>query len=160
MPTRYTVGISEMYFGTSEGDLIVTHALGSCLGVSIHDPVTRVGGILHYMLPSSSLDAEKARRNPLMFGDIGIPAFFQEAYRLGAVKDRLRVVIAGGANVISNNNNFDIGGRNITIARKLFWKNNVLIAAQHVGGDLPRTLYLEVGSGRTWFTSRGQSLEL
>lgn len=160
MAIRYTVGISEMAFGTEEGDLIVTHALGSCLGVSIYDPVVKVGGILHYMLPNSSLDSEKARKNPLMFGDIGIPAFFQEAYRLGAQKDRLRVVIAGGANVINANNNFDIGGRNITIARKLFWKNNVLIAAQHVGGDMPRTLYLEIGSGRTWFTSRGQSLDL
>lgn len=160
MAMRYTVGISEMAFGTVDGDLIVTHALGSCLGVSIYDPIVKVGGVLHYMLPSSSLDSEKARKNPLMFGDIGIPAFFQEAYRLGAQKDRMRVVIAGGANVINANNNFDIGGRNITIARKLFWKNNVLIAAQHVGGDMPRTLYLEIGSGRTWFTSRGQSLDL
>lgn len=160
MAMRYTVGISEMHFGTCPGDLIVTHALGSCLGVSIHDEVACVGGILHYMLPSGNLDTEKANKNPLMFGDLGIPAFFQEAYRLGATKDRLRVVIAGGANVIAGNNNFDIGGRNITIARKLFWKNNVLIAAQHVGGDIPRTLYLEVGSGKTWFTSRGQSVDL
>jgi len=160
MAIRYTVGISEMCFGTAPGDLIVTHALGSCLGISIHDEIAKVGGILHYMLPTSTLDSEKAKKNPLMFGDLGIPAFFQEAYKLGATKDRLRVVIAGGANVISGTNNFDIGGRNITIARKLFWKNNVMIAAQHVGGDIPRTLYLEVGSGKTWFTSRGQSVEL
>lgn len=160
MAVRYTVGISEMCFGSVSGDLIVTHALGSCLGVSIHDPVACVGGILHYMLPTGSLDSEKALRAPLMFGDLAIPAFFQEAYRLGAQKDRLRVAIAGGANVISGASNFDIGGRNITIARKLFWKNNVLIAAQHVGGDIPRTLYLEVGTGKSWFTSRGQTVEL
>ncbi len=160
MAARYTVGISEMAFGCESGDLIVTHALGSCLGVAIHDAEACVGGILHYMLPTGTLDAEKARKSPLMFGDIGIPAFFQEAYRLGARKDRMRVVIAGGANVIAGNNNFDIGGRNITIARKLFWKNNVLIAAQDVGGSMPRTLYVEIGSGKTWFTSRGQTVEL
>ncbi len=103
MAARYTVGISEMAFGCESGDLIVTHALGSCLGVAIHDAEACVGGILHYMLPTGTLDAEKARKSPLMFGDIGIPAFFQEAYRLGARKDRMRVVIAGGANVIAGN---------------------------------------------------------
>jgi chemotaxis protein CheD len=157
---RYTVGISEMCFGTAPGDLLVTHALGSCIGVTLHDEEASVGGILHYMLPNSSLDPVKAEKTPLMFGDTGIPAFFQEAYLLGARKDRLRVTIAGGANVIAGNHNFDIGNRNIIIARKLFWKNNVLIAAEHVGGTIPRTLYIEVGSGRTWFSSRGQTMEL
>jgi chemotaxis protein CheD len=157
---RYTVGISEMTFGTSPGDLMVTHALGSCIGIAIHDPVANVGGILHYMLPVSSLDADKAKRNPLMFGDTGIPDFFKEAYRLGAQKNRIRIVMAGGANVIAGNHNFDIGNRNITIARKLFWKNNLLIDAEQVGGTIPRTLYLEVGSGHTWFTSRGEIIEL
>jgi len=157
---RYTVGISEMCFGTSLGDLIVTHALGSCIGIAIHDPLASVGGILHYMLPLSSLDAEKSKRNPLMFGDTGIPEFFKEAYRLGAKKDRIRITMAGGANVITGNHNFDIGNRNIIIARKLFWKNNLLIDAENVGGNIPRTMYLEIGSGHTWFTSRGETAEL
>lgn len=157
---RYTVGISEMIFGTSPGDIIVTHALGSCIGVAIHDAEANVGGILHYMLPTSSLDIEKAKKTPFMFGDSGIPLFFQEAYRLGAKKDRLRVSIAGGANVIAGSHNFDIGNRNIVIARKLFWKNNILIAAENVAGNIPRTLYLEVGSGKCWFTSRGETFEL
>lgn len=149
-----------MIFGCSAGDLIVTHALGSCIGIAIHDAEAQVGGILHYMLPLSTLDPEKARRNPLMFGDSGIPALFQEAYRLGARKERLRIVMAGGANVIAGNHSFDIGNRNIVIARKLFWKNNLLIAAEHVAGNMPRTLFLEVGSGRTWFSSRGENFAL
>ena len=157
---RYTVGISEMCFGTNLGDLIVTHALGSCIGIAIHDADAHVGGILHYMLPASSLDADKAKNNPLMFGDTGIPEFFKESYRLGAKKDNLRVVIAGGANVIAGSHNFDIGNRNIVIARKLFWKNNIMISAEHVGGAMPRTMYLEIGSGHTWFTSRGEIVEL
>lgn len=157
---RYTVGISEMSFGCSQGDLIVTHALGSCIGIAIHDSHSKIGGILHYMLPSSSLDPVKAQTNPLMFGDSGIPEFFKEAYRLGARKENLRVVMAGGANVISGNHNFDIGNRNIVIARKLFWKNNIMIDAEHIAGNIPRTLFLEIGSGHTWFTSRGESVEL
>ncbi|MEK7391915.1 MAG: chemotaxis protein CheD [Fibrobacterota bacterium] len=160
MTDRLVVGISERSFSSQSGDLIVTHALGSCVGVAIHDPVAKIGGILHYMLPLSSLDQEKARKNPFMFGDSGIPAFFQEAYALGASKDRLRVVIAGGARVIESVQTLDIGARNVVIARKLFWKNSILIAAEDVEGNRPRTMFLEVGSGKTWFTTRGEVHEL
>ena len=157
---RVVVGISERAFSNSPGDLIVTHALGSCVGVAIHDPVAAVGGMLHYMLPLSSIDPQKAATNPFMFGDVGIPAFFKEAYAMGASKDRMRVVVAGGARVIETVQTMDIGARNVTIARKLFWKNSVMIAAEDLEGNKPRTLFLEVGSGRTWFTSRGEVHEL
>jgi chemotaxis protein CheD len=160
MSDRYVVGISERSFSCTPGDLVVTHALGSCVGVAIHDPVAKVGGILHYMLPLSSLDQAKAQANPFMFGDSGIPAFFQEAYALGASKERLRVVIAGGARVIESVQTLDIGARNVVIARKLFWKNSILIAAEDVEGNCPRTMFLEIGSGKTWFTTRGEVHEL
>lgn len=160
MSERFVVGISERSFGCTPGDLVVTHALGSCVGVAIHDPVAKVGGILHYMLPLSSLDMAKAKANPFMFGDTGIPAFFQEAYALGAAKDRLRVVIAGGARVIESVQTLDIGARNVVIARKLFWKNSIMIAAEDVEGNRPRTMFLEIGSGKTWFTTRGEVHEL
>jgi len=111
-------------------------------------------------LPMSSLDPEKGKANPFMFGDLGIPAFFKEAYSLGASKDRMRVVIAGGARVIESVQTLDIGARNVVIARKLFWKNGVMIAAEDVEGNRPRTLFLEMGTGRTWFTTRGEVFEL
>ncbi len=157
---KYTVGVADMKCSTNAGDVIVTHALGSCVGVAIHDSVACVGGILHYMLPLSTIDKAKAETNPYMFGDLGIPLLFEEAYRLGAHKENLRVVIAGGAQVFENEDTFTIGKRNVVIARKLFWKNNILIAAENVGGNIPRTMYLEIGSGRTWFTSRGVETEL
>jgi chemotaxis protein CheD len=157
---KYTVGVSDMKISTAAGDVIVTHALGSCIGVAIHDPHSCIGGILHYMLPLSSVDAAKAVHNPFMFGDTGIPRLFEEAYKLGAKKENLRVVIAGGAQVFEDRDFFDIGKRNTVIARKLFWKNNIMIAAEHVGGHLPRTMYLEIGEGRTYFTSRGERSEL
>jgi len=157
---KYVVGVSDMVVSAQPGDEIVTHALGSCVGVVIHDPVAGVGGILHYMLPLSGADPAKSRANPCMFGDTGIPRLFEKAYEFGARKERLRVVIAGGAQVFARQNFFDIGRRNVVIARKLFWKNNVLIAAEHVGGEMPRTLYLSVGSGETWFTSHGTRVEL
>ena len=157
---KHTVGVSDMKLSATAGDIIVTHALGSCIGVAIHDPVACVGGILHYMLPMSTVDPVKAQNNPFMFGDIGIPTLFGEAYKLGATKENLRVVIAGGAQVFEQRDFFDIGKRNIVIARKLFWKNNIMIAAENVGDHIPRTMYLEVGTGKSWFTNRGEAVEL
>jgi len=157
---RFVVGVSDMKLSADYSDIIVTHALGSCIGIAIHDHVACVGGILHYMLPSSRLDEQKAALNPFMFGDTGIPLFFKEAYKLGASKENLKVVMAGGAQVIGNRDFFDIGNRNIVIARKSFWKNNVLIDNEHVGGNIPRTLFLEIGSGRVWLTSDGARVDL
>jgi chemotaxis protein CheD len=158
---RHIIGVADMKISDCRGDHLVTHALGSCVGITIHDEQACVGGILHYMLPLSTIDAEKAAINPLMFGDTGIPYFFEEAYRKGARKERLRVVIAGGAQVLGPiDDTFAIGKRNVVIARKLFWKNNVLIAAEHVGGTIPRTLSLDIGTGATMLSSRGETLPL
>ncbi|MBD3317809.1 MAG: chemotaxis protein CheD [Chitinivibrionales bacterium] len=157
---RHIVGVSDMKLCRESGDVLVTHALGSCVGIGIYDPVARVGGLLHFMLPTSSVDEAKGRANPCMFGDTGIPFLFREAYKYGAVKDRLRVVMAGGAQVFENKDFFAIGKRNVVIARKVFWKNNVLLAAENVGGNIPRTFYLEIDTGRTWITSSGRKMEL
>jgi chemotaxis protein CheD len=157
---KYIVGVSDMKISNQAGDVIVTHALGSCIGIAIHDPRACVGGIIHYMLPLSKVDEQKAAQNPYMFGDTGIPQFFKEAYALGASKEDLRVVMAGGAQVFEQQDFFDIGKRNAVVARKSFWKNNVMIAAENIGGHLPRTLYLEVGTGHSWFCSRGEVVEL
>ena len=157
---KYIVGVSDMKISNNTGDMIVTHALGSCIGIAIHDPVAQVGGILHFMLPLSKVDDEKAKRNPFMFGDTGIPLLFKKAYNLGAKKDNLRVVMAGGAQVFEKKDFFAIGKRNTVIARKMFWKNNILIAAEHVGGSIPRTMYLEINTGYTWITSHGVKVEL
>lgn len=159
---RHTVGVSDMKLSNVPGDVIVTHALGSCIGIALHDPIHNVGGIIHYMLPLSKVDDERAAKNPYMFGDSGIPAFFQEAYKLGATKESMRISMAGGAQVFEQKEKdfFDIGKRNIVIARKLFWKNNVMIAAEHVEGHIPRTLFLEIGTGTCWFVSHGQRIDL
>ena len=67
------VGIAEMKVSGQRGDIIITHALGSCLGIAAYDPMACVGGLLHVMLPLSAIDPVKAERNPLMFVDTGFP---------------------------------------------------------------------------------------
>lgn len=139
---------------------LVTYSLGSCIGVSIWDQRARVGGMLHYMLPESSLSPEKAKTNPAMFADTGIPTLFRAAYALGAHKKSIIVKIAGGSQLLDDNGTFNIGKRNYIMLRKIFWKNGVLIEAEDVGGSLSRTVRLDVGTGRFTIKSRGQEIEL
>ena len=158
---KHIVGIAEMKLSSEAGDLIITHALGSCLGIAIHDEVAGVGGVLHVMMPVSSINPEKAEKNPFMFVDTGVPAFFREVYAAGADKARLVVKVAGGANVQdSSSDRFAIGKRNCVMLRKLFWQNGVLVDAEDVGGDIPRTMYLEVGTGRVWITVGGKARDM
>jgi chemotaxis protein CheD len=150
-----------MKASTAEGDLIVTHALGSCLGIAVYDPVAVVGGILHVMMPVSSINPEKAKANPYMFVDTGLPAFFKTIYGMGGEKKRLVVKVAGGANVQSNGNDrFAIGKRNYIMLKKVFWKNGVMIDAEDVGGNKARTMYIEIGSGRVWLANAGAEWDL
>lgn len=157
---RIVVGVADMKLSCQEGDLIVTHALGSCIGIAIHDPIARVGGILHYMLPMSSVNPAKAQKNPYMFADTGIPAFFRRAFEMGASKLNTKIKLAGGAQVLDDRNFFAVGRRNQVVARKVFWKNNMLITREHLGGRSSRTLYLEIGTGRTWMSIDGSEVEL
>lgn len=142
------------------GQLIVTHALGSCIGIAIHDPVAQAGGMLHFMLPDSTVNPSRAGENPFMFADTGIPLFLQKLYALGAVKNRLVVKVAGGAQFVDHKDFFAIGKRNYTAMRKIFWKEGLLCKGENVGGTISRTLYLDISSGRVWFTNSGQEVEV
>jgi chemotaxis protein CheD len=142
------VGISDLKVSNNEEECLVTYALGSCIAVAIYDPMVKVGGLLHYMLPDSILDSEKARKHPEMFADTGIPLLFRSCYRVGAEKKRMIVRIAGGARIMDDTNYFRIGQKNITALRKIFWKNGVLIDGEDVGENFNRTVRLEISTGR------------
>jgi chemotaxis protein CheD len=149
------VGVADMKICNAIEGVLVTYSLGSCIGIAIYDPVAKVGGLLHYMLPDSKLDETKANQNPFMFGDTGIPLFFKESYKLGAKKNRLKVIVAGGAQILDQKGLFNIGHRNHELLRKIFWKNNVRIDFEDVGGTFNRTLKIEVKNGDTWLKTSG-----
>jgi chemotaxis protein CheD len=142
------VGISDLKVSNRESDCLVTYALGSCIAVAVYDPQVKVGGLLHYMLPDSTLDSEKAREHPGMFADTGIPLLFKSCYKFGAEKRRMIIRIAGGARIMDDTNYFRIGQKNLTALRKIFWKNNVLINAEDIGENFNRTVRLEISTGR------------
>lgn len=156
------VGIGEIVVSDDPHDTIVTYALGSCLGVMIYDPVARVGGMLHAMLPESSLAPEKAVVQPGRFVDSGVPHLFRACYKLGASKERLILKVAGGAALRRDDEDdpFQIGKRNMVMLRKLLWKNGVLIRAEDVGGQASRTVTMRLGTGDVRVKSHGVEREL
>jgi len=154
------LGISEMFASKTPGDVLITYSLGSCIGLAVYDPVVRIGGMIHYMLPLSKIAPDKARVKPGMFGDTGIPLLLNKLLELGAAKDRLVVKAAGGAELLDQNKVFNIGERNYIVLRKLLWKNNILIKSEDIGGNYSRTLKLEIDSGLTTIKTREGEREL
>ena len=151
------VGISDCRVSSDPDGILLTYALGSCIAIAIHDPAVGVGGLLHYMLPESTLDQSKAAENPFMFADTGIPLLFHSAYGLGAEKRRLVVRAAGGAQVMDENGVFNIGKRNHLALRKILWKAGVMIHGEETGGTASRTVRLEVATGRFWVRGPGMA---
>ncbi len=144
---RLVVGLGELRVSSDSADDLVTHSLGSCLGVAIHDPTAKVGGLLHLMLPDSRLSPERAKAAPCSFADIGLPRLFRATYALGAHKHRLRVVLVGGARIIAGIDRYNIGKQNYLAVRRLLWRNSVFVAAEEVGGTASRTMNLSMKSG-------------
>ena len=159
---EHVVGIADMHVSALPGDRLVTYALGSCLGITVHDPVAGVGGLLHVMLPTSAINREKARENPFAFVDTGVPALFRACYAAGARKHRMVVKVAGGAAAADERDDrFRIGQQNITALARLLHRNGVAMHAQDVGGVLlSRTLALVVGCGDVVVRSNGQEVVL
>ncbi len=157
---KVVVGIADLAVSNNPNAILATHALGSCIGIALYDPQVKVGGLLHYMLPDSSLDPARARETPAMFGDTGIPALFRATYELQAEKHRLLVTVAGGAQVMDDNGFFNIGKRNYDTFLRLAQQHSLRVRATHVGGMVSRTLYLSLATGEVRLKISGQPEEI
>lgn len=147
---RIVVGIGEMGVAAGPGAAIVTHALGSCVAVCIYDPVTRVGGLLHFLLPDSRINPSRARTQPCAFADLGIPRLFEAAAAQGLREARCIVKLVGGAEISGDGNasSLSVGKRNALAARNLLWRRGVLIRGEALGGTAARTVTLQLDDGR------------
>ncbi len=157
---QIVVGMSDCRVANEPGQVLTTYALGSCIGLAVHDPQAAIGGLLHFMLPDSSIDPARGRENPCKFADTGIPLLLEEVYRRGASKRRLVVAAAGAARMMDPRNVFDIGRRNYQAVRKLLWKAGLMLHAEAIGGERSRTVRLEIGSGRFWMHEGGEQRDL
>jgi chemotaxis protein CheD len=154
------VNIGEMALSNQEGDMLIAPNLGSCVGVAAYDPQTKVGALIHCLLPLSKSNPERAAREPYVFVDTGVVLMFNRLIEQGADRARLQIAVAGGSNINDANNVFEIGKKNYTILRKILWKNNFLIKAEHVGESCSRTFSLAIGSGEAWVKVNNEKIQL
>ena len=158
---RRVIGIGEFMVSNVPAQVLATHAVGSCITVCIFDPAVRVAGMLHFLLPESSINPARAQEQPAVFADTGIPLLFQTAYDYGLSKRRAIVKIVGGAEMPpGGQSGFNTGRRNAMAARNLLWRNGIFLSAEDVGGALARTVHLSVGTGRLQIFSGQTNKEL
>lgn len=149
------VGVADMVIGSVEDGQIVTYALGSCIGLTAYDPVARVGGLLHFMLPQPSAKSEPKELKQFMYATTGMPRMFRRLVERGAVQSRLILTAAGGAEILAGATQMAIGKRNRTMMRKVLWKMNMKLVAEDTGGSVARTMSLELDSGEVCIRSHG-----
>jgi len=144
---RIVVGVAEMAVASQVQATLSTYALGSCIGLVAYDAAAKVGGLLHLMLPESSLSPAKAVEKPAMFADTGIPALFSALNGVRAQRARINLFMAGGASVLSGPDSFKIGERNVVAVRKMLSVFGCRLVGGEVGGTVNRTIHLDVGTG-------------
>jgi chemotaxis protein CheD len=156
---KFVVGVGGLAVSNNQSMILTTYSLGSCLGVTIYDPQSRAGGMLHAMLPESSINAAKAAEQPAMFVDTGISALFRAAYELKAEKYRMQICVAGGAQFLDKTGFFNIGQRNIAHLTRLLDQHGLTINARDVGGLVSRTMHLHLSTGEVRVKISGESEE-
>lgn len=142
------VGMAESAACCAPGTLI-TSGLGSCVGVSLYDPVVRVGGLAHIMLPDSSQG--RFTDNKAKFADTSIPDLLAILEELGARRERLVAKVAGGAQMFSfdsKDDRFAIGRRNVEAVKRIFDEQGIKILGEDVGGSFGRTMILFTENGK------------
>ena len=154
------VGMGDMLASGDASAQLVTYSLGSCVGIAIYDPLLRVGGLLHAMLPDSTINLDRAATRPFMFVDTGMPAMFRAVYALGGAKARIVIKFCGGAEFLDEKKIFKIGSRNIAATLAMLARNNVKVAASETGGHESRTIKLDLADGSVLLDIPGKTPHL
>jgi chemotaxis protein CheD len=157
---RLDVGIGEWKVSSRRDDVIKTYALGSCVAVITYDQKNGVAGLIHIALPESKVNPGKAERLPGYFADTGLPLLVRGMERHGAEKKNIRVRIAGGASIMDENRNFDIGRRNTIAVKRFLWKNGLGVIREDTGGNSSRTVAINVSDGVVTVSNSGNSWTL
>lgn len=147
MSANIKIGISDLNVARAP-DVLLTYALGSCIGICLYDRTKKIGGLSHIMLPDST--ASHGAVQPYRFADTAIPILIQKMVALGATRRMMTAKIAGGARMFatsSNNSLYNIGQRNIVAVKAALAKQGIPIIAEDTGKDYGRTLFFTVEDG-------------
>ena len=134
---------------------MVTYALGSCIGICLHDPVLKLGALVHIMLP---VNMEAGRKTPMKYADTGIRETLRLMEGKGASRNRITAKIAGGAKMfeVGSSSLGNIGQRNIESVHMNLKKEGIRLLKEDVGGTVARTLLFDVNSGLGCVRSYGR----
>ena len=154
MNDKITVWFADMEMAKDSG-VLITYALGSCIGLCFEDPVLHLGALLHVMLP---MNMEAGRKNAFKYADTGIRETLRQMTGKGAQKSRITVKIAGGAKMFEVNGGSlgNIGQRNIESVHTILRQEGIRLTAEDVGGTVARTLLFDVASGQGCIRSYGR----
>ena len=151
------VGIGDMKLTRGEG-VIVTYALGSCIGLAFYDSYIKLGALLHIMLPERVNESDA---NLFKYADTGIRETLRKMSAFGMVKSRTTVRIAGGANMfeISGNAGFgNIGQRNIDSVKQILKEEGMKISGEDTGANYARTMSLDTETGEVQVRTYGREV--
>ena len=157
---KIIIGISDGNVSNNPEESLETYSLGSCIGVCLYDPTTIIGGLLHFQLPNSKMNPNRAKQNPLMFADTGMKFLIDKILSMGANEKQLQVKIAGGAAMDTGPEGFDIGKRNYLAIKKVLWQHRMFIKAEDIGGNSPRNMYLDIADGTVKIKVNGSEKSL
>ncbi|MDB6053362.1 MAG: cheD [Verrucomicrobiales bacterium] len=141
------IGVADMVVCNDPAAELVTYSLGSCLAIAVYDSVKKVGGLLHVMLPDSTIDPDRAQLAPYMFVDTGVPRLFHAVYSLGGDRNRVVIKVVGGAQLLDPQGIFNIGERNYRSLTGLLARHDHKIHAQDIGGFASRTVRMDLATG-------------
>jgi len=153
-----SVSIGELIVSKSADDVLVAYGLGSCVAICLYDPVSKVAGMLHALLPDSA-GKNSDNNAPAKFVDQGVPLLLDQIKGMGAVRSRLVVILSGGAQMLTApgfTNTLNIGERNVKAAQDLLKSSGFRIKAQDTGGSSGRTVKLYGATGQVTVRSLGQ----
>lgn len=126
--------------------VLQTSGIGSCIAVALYDPVAKVGGLAHAMLPRQP---EAGAPSQQRYVPVAVPVLVAEMIKLGAVTERMIAKLVGGAHMFSlyGDANKGIGAENIAAAREALQQQGIPVAGEEVGGSVGRTLTFDLVTG-------------
>lgn len=149
MDKQYVVGIADMKLCRREG-ILITYALGSCIGICLYDPVIKLAGLIHIMLPVNQEASRGGTVNVFKYADTGIPETLRKMEAFGAVRSRIISKIAGGAKMFDipgNGSLGNIGQRNAETVKQVLRNERIRLIKEDLGANYARTLLFNASNG-------------
>ena len=150
MPEIVKVAMADLKVARDPA-VLITIGLGSCIGIALYDPVVKVGGLAHIMLPTSKRTTGDNGSNPMKYADTGIEMTLRKMITMSAVKRRITAKIAGGAHMFScakeTSSFLKIGENNAAAVKEKLTQEGIKLLSSDTGKDYGRTVELHTKDG-------------